>query len=144
MHEQQKLTKMVDEFKAMSNDDPRLDKQWDAIDKQTSIMYEAKSRSEIKSQAFLLAVNEKEMVKKGLKYPSDYIFVGHLHRNVYVTDKKTSIFVLGSSGCTLTNVTSFVEIVYDNELIVNTKYVTYDRKLYDRKVKEIDFPYTLE
>ena len=63
LHEQQKLTKMVDEFKAMSNDDPRLDKQWDAIDKQTSIMYDAKSRSEIKSQAFLLAVNEKYNIR---------------------------------------------------------------------------------
>ncbi len=97
-----------------------------------------------KDYPYMLFSNPNEMVKKALEYPSNYIFVGHLHKNVYVSNKKTSVFVLGSSGCTLTNVTSYTEIIYDNELMVNTKYVTYDRKLYDRKVREIDFPYTLE
>lgn len=63
LQEQQKLTKMVEEFKAMSNDDSRLDAKWDGIDKQISIMYDAKSRSEICSQAFLLAVNEKYNIR---------------------------------------------------------------------------------
>ena len=61
--EQKKLSKMVEEFRAMSNDDPRLDKKWDAIDKQTSILNEARSRSQIRSQAYLFAVNEKYNIR---------------------------------------------------------------------------------
>ena len=63
MHEQEKLAKMVEEFKAMANDDPRLDAKWDAIDKQTTILNDARSRSDIRSQAFLLAVNEKYNIR---------------------------------------------------------------------------------
>ena len=68
MHEQEKLSKMVDEFKSMANDDPRLDAKWDAIDKQTSILNDARSRSDIRSQAYLLAVNEKYNIRA--KYDS--------------------------------------------------------------------------
>ena len=61
--EQKKLSKMVDEFRAMSNNDPNLDKKWDAIDKQTSKLNEARSKSAIRSQAYLLAVNEKYNIR---------------------------------------------------------------------------------
>lgn len=61
--EQNKLSKMVEEFKAMPNKDPNLNQKWDAIDKQTSKLNDARARAEIRSQAYLLAVNEKYNVR---------------------------------------------------------------------------------
>ena len=37
LHEQQKLQKMVDEFKKMKDTDPGVDEKWNAIDKQTGV-----------------------------------------------------------------------------------------------------------
>lgn len=68
--EQKRLAKMVDEYNAMSNKDPRLDKKWDAIDKQTSKLNNAMSKAEIRSQAYLWAVNEKYNIR-GKYNPND-------------------------------------------------------------------------
>lgn len=61
--EQNKLSKMVDEFKSLSHDDPKVNEKWDAIEKQTSILNDARSKANIRSQAYLLAVNEKHNVR---------------------------------------------------------------------------------
>lgn len=63
LYEQKKLSKMVDEFRALSNDDPRVNTKWDAIEKQTSILDEARSKSDISSHAYFLAVNEKNNIR---------------------------------------------------------------------------------
>lgn len=68
--EKNKLSKMVDEFKAMSNDDPRLNKKWDAIEKQTSRLNDASSKAEIRSQSYLWAVNERYNIR-GKYNPND-------------------------------------------------------------------------
>ena len=63
LYEQQKLSKMVDEFKAMKDTDPKVNEKWEAIDKQTSVLNDARSRLDIRSQAYYLAVNEKHNVR---------------------------------------------------------------------------------
>ena len=63
LHEQQKLSKMVDEFKKMKDTDPGVNEKWEAIDKQTSVLNDARSRLDIRTQAFYLAVNEKNNVR---------------------------------------------------------------------------------
>lgn len=61
--EQRKLSKMVDEFKGLSNDDPNINAKWDAIEKQTSILNEARSKSQLREKIHYLAVNEKNNVR---------------------------------------------------------------------------------
>ena len=63
LHEQQKLSKMVDEFKAMKDTDPKVNEKWEAIDKQTAILNDARSRLDIRSQAYYLGINEKHNVR---------------------------------------------------------------------------------
>ena len=63
LYEQQKLSKMVDEFKKMKDTDPGVNEKWEAIDKQTSVLNDARSRLDIRTQAFYLAVNEKNNVR---------------------------------------------------------------------------------
>ena len=41
LHEQQKLEKMVNEFKKMKDTDPGVDEKWNAIDKQTGVLNDA-------------------------------------------------------------------------------------------------------
>ena len=92
---------------------------------------------------FLLFEDNQELISKALQYPSNNIFVGHLHKRIFLKDKNTTIFALESSGCTLSNQTSYIEVISDGALIVNTKYVTYDRKLYEKKLREVPFPYKM-
>lgn len=61
--EYKKFSKMVDEFKAMSDDDPKADEKWYAIEKQSSKLNEARSKADIRSTAFYLAVNEKYNIR---------------------------------------------------------------------------------
>lgn len=61
--EQQKLSKMVDEFKSLPNDDPKINEKWEAIDKQTSILNEARSKAQLREKIHYLAVNEKNNVR---------------------------------------------------------------------------------
>ena len=63
LHEQQKLQKMVDEFKKMKDTDPGVDEKWNAIDKQTGVLNDARSRLDISSQAYYLGINEKHNVR---------------------------------------------------------------------------------
>ena len=63
-YEQEKLSKMVEEFKSLPNHAPNLNEKWDAIEKQTSILNEARSKADIRSSAFLLAVNERYNVRE--------------------------------------------------------------------------------
>ena len=71
LHEQQKLSKMVDEFKAMKDTDPKINEKWEAIDKQTAILNDARSRLDIRSQAYYLGINEKHNVRE--KYTANDI-----------------------------------------------------------------------
>ena len=63
LYEQQKLSKMVDEFKAMKDTDPKVNEKWEAIDKQTAVLNDARSRLDIRSQAYYLGINEKHNVR---------------------------------------------------------------------------------
>lgn len=63
LYEQNKLSKMVDEFKAMSSNDPKVNEKWDAIDKQTSVLNSARAKADLRSQAYFLAVNEKNNIR---------------------------------------------------------------------------------
>ena len=63
LHEQEKLSKMMEEFKALPENHPEVNKKWDAIDKQMSVLNDARSKSNIRSQAYLLAVNEKYNIR---------------------------------------------------------------------------------
>ena len=63
LHEQQKLQKMVDEFKKMNDTDPGVDEKWNAIDKQTGALNDARSRLDIRSQPYYLGINEKHNVR---------------------------------------------------------------------------------
>lgn len=63
-YEQEKLSKMVEEFKLLPNNAPNLNEKWDAIEKQTSILNNARSKADIRSSAFLLAVNERYNVRE--------------------------------------------------------------------------------
>ena len=63
LHEQEKLSKMMEEFKALPENHPEVNKKWDAIDKQMSVLNNARSKSNIRSQAYLLAVNEKYNIR---------------------------------------------------------------------------------
>lgn len=93
---------------------------------------------------FLLFDNYDELKEKVEKYPTNYLIVGHLHKKMYLSKDNLNLFVLDSSGCTISNITSFIELIIDKEVVVNTKYVTYDRKAYDKKKKVMDFPYVME
>ncbi len=61
--EQRKLSKMVDEFKSLSENDPQVATKWEAIEKQTAIRDEARSRAGIREQIHYLAVNERNNVR---------------------------------------------------------------------------------
>ena len=74
---------------------------------------------------------------------SSEIYIRILNKRIFLKDKNTTIFALESSGCTLSNQTSYIEVISDGALIVNTKYVTYDRKLYEKKLREVPFPYKM-
>ena len=63
------LTKKMEEFKALPANHPEVNKKWDAIDKQMSVLNDARSKSNIRSQAYLLAVNEKYNIRA--KYNSN-------------------------------------------------------------------------
>ena len=69
LYEQEKLSKMMEEFKALPANHPEVNKKWDAIDKQMSVLNDARSKSNIRSQAYLLAVNEKYNIRA--KYNSN-------------------------------------------------------------------------
>ena len=69
LYEQEKLSKMMEEFKALPANHPEVNKKWDAIDKQMSVLNDARSKTNIRSQAYLLAVNEKYNIRA--KYNSN-------------------------------------------------------------------------
>ncbi len=93
---------------------------------------------------FLVFDTYADLKEKVEEYPANYLVMGHLHKKTYLNKDNLNVYVLDSSGCTLSNVTSFIEICVDKEIVINTKYVTYDKKAYDRKNKEFEFPYTME
>ena len=93
---------------------------------------------------FFVFNSNDEINEKAEEYPANYLIVGHLHKKMYLNKDNLNMVVLESSGCNLSNVTSFIEILVDKEIIINTKYVTYDRKAYDKKYKSYEYPYTME
>ena len=93
---------------------------------------------------FLVFDTYAELREKVAEFPANYLVMGHLHKKAYLNKDNLNVFVLESSGCTLSNVTSFIEIRVDNEITINTKYVTYDRKAFDKKSKAFEYPYTME
>ena len=93
---------------------------------------------------FLLFNNYEELKEKAEEYPANYLVMGHLHKKMYLNKDNLNIFVVESSGCPLSNVTSFIEIIVDKEIIINTKYVTYDKKAFDKKNRDFEYPYVME
>ena len=63
LYEQEKLSKMMEEFKALPANHPEVNKKWDAIDKQMSVLNDARSRADIRTQIHYLAINEKYNVR---------------------------------------------------------------------------------
>lgn len=63
MYEQEKLAKMMEEFKALPAEHPDVNTKWDAIENQMTKLNDARSKSDIRSQAYLLAVNEKYNIR---------------------------------------------------------------------------------
>jgi len=61
--EEEKLSKMMEEFKALPNDHPDVNKKWDAIDKQMSVLNDARARATIRSDAYFMAINERFNVR---------------------------------------------------------------------------------
>lgn len=62
-YEQRKLSKMVDEFKSLSENSPNIESKWESIEKQSAIRNEAKSKAEIREQIHYLAVHERNNVR---------------------------------------------------------------------------------
>lgn len=62
-YEQKKLAKMMEEFKALPANHPDVNSKWDAIENQMTKLNDARSKSDIRSQAYLLAVNEKYNIR---------------------------------------------------------------------------------
>lgn len=88
-----------------------------------------------------------EMIKNNstdnilINYPSDYLFFGHIHDNFDAHIDTRFFSCVGSSGCVSGNTTYYTVIEINNNLInITRKYVTYDRKLFEKSFKSKEYP----
>ena len=60
-----------EKIKCIIDTDPGVDAKWDALDKQAGVLNDARSRLEVRSQAYYLGINEKHNVRE--KYTANDI-----------------------------------------------------------------------
>ena len=91
--------------------------------------------------------NPKELTEDNVKllfrnYTNQFNFFGHSHKEQFFKDTNEFVYVnIGSAGCTKDNITSYTVLEYDGkDYTIYKKKCIYDRKKFDQKLKEINFP----
>ena len=71
---------------------------------------------------------------------TDYMFFGHSH-DAFQIDNDGLFTCVGSSGCTNKNITFYTIIeVVDKSVKITKKDIIYDRKTFEKKIKNDDYP----
>jgi predicted phosphodiesterase len=71
----------------------------------------------------------------------DYLFFGHEHNSFSLDNVRQVFTCVGSSGCVFSNVTFYTVIeIYDDLVKVYKRYISYDRKAFEKSLKNIEYP----
>lgn len=71
----------------------------------------------------------------------DYFFFGHEHNSFSLDNDRQIFSCVGSSGCNFSNVTFYTIIeIYDDLVKVYKKYLSYDRRNFEKTVKKTEYP----
>ena len=73
-------------------------------------------------------------------FDTEYIIYGHDHSSSHYLFNKRHLIDVGSSGCVKDDKTFYTEIIIDDEVVVNTKYVKYDRDKLVEKLLKAKYP----
>lgn len=73
-------------------------------------------------------------------FDTEYFFYGHDHEPSHYVFNKRHLIDVGSSGCLKDNKTFYTELIIDDDVIINTKYVEYDRNLLVDKLRKSNYP----
>lgn len=71
---------------------------------------------------------------------AEYTFYGHNHEEDYHKINGKHYYGIGSSGCTKDNKTYFYSIFIDKKVTIKRVKVTYDRKTFENRMKDIKYP----
>ena len=74
------------------------------------------------------------------KEKSEYVFYGHNHEEDYHEINGKHYYGIGSSGCTKDNKTYFYSIYINDKVTIKKVKLTYDRKTFENRMKDIKYP----
>lgn len=78
---------------------------------------------------------------KILEEKAHYIFCGHEHKSFMIDEDDKEFYDIGSSGCVKNDETFYTILeINNNNVFVKKRYVKYDRKLFEHKMRKKDYP----
>ena len=71
---------------------------------------------------------------------SKIIFIGHEHKSFSIKNDNNMLIDIGSSGCTKDENTFYTILHIESDINIEKVYLKYNRKLFENKIKNIDYP----
>jgi len=89
----------------------------------------------------LSIVNDSTINKYLEDVSSEYCFFGHEHNSFEIKNNSQVFYCIGSSGCNQNDITFYTVLeIYDDFIKIYKKYLKYDRKKFEKTMKNIDYP----
>ena len=85
-------------------------------------------------------INKEEVINEIFKDDIDLYFIGHKHTPFIIEKNNKQIIDIGSSGCTDSDVTYYVILTVNKDIIeINKKYLKYDKESFKNKIMKNNY-----